>query len=73
MVTVSEGVKKSTKISSEETVNALHLSVLLKKVKVIRKGNELLKTLNKRINKLGLSWAKLSHSWGLKLELKVEV
>merc|ERR1712198_796982 len=24
-------------------------------------------------NKLGLSWAKLSQSWGLKLELKVEV
>ena len=24
-------------------------------------------------NKLGLSWAKLSHSWGLKLELEVEV
>ena len=26
-----------------------------------------------RINKLGLSWAKLSHSWGLKLEFEVDV
>ena len=25
------------------------------------------------MDKLGLSWAKLSHSWGLKLELEVEV
>ena len=24
-------------------------------------------------NKLGLSWAKLSHSWGLKLEFEVKV
>ena len=29
--------------------------------------------LNEIANKLGLSWAKLSQSWGLKLELKVEV
>ena len=28
---------------------------------------------SKNVNKLGLSWAKLSHSWGLKLELEVEV
>ena len=27
----------------------------------------------KRINKLGLSWAKLSSNWGLKLEFEVEV
>ena len=27
----------------------------------------------KSVNKLGLSWAKLSHSWGLKLEFEVKV
>ena len=30
-------------------------------------------TSEKWINKLGLSWAKLSLSWGLKLEFEVEV
>ena len=28
---------------------------------------------DKTENKLGLSWAKLSHSWGLKLEIEVKV
>ena len=34
---------------------------------IIKKG------FKKRRNKLGLSWAKLSLDWGLKLEFEVEV